>query len=1368
MAKHCTVCNQSYPDDLAACPRCSDAVEVLEEAPPEGADASQVIVELAGKGQERHPLSSDESMIVVELGGKKASDSDSNVIIGLPPAAGAEGSASNVELGLPPGVPGAADRASESEIDLGAAHGFSASPSGSLPPEAPPASGESLVEWAALVEDAPGSSSAGEVRVDSPSDADILAHASSPVEDASAVNLGGGRRDASGVASDLRLADEALDEGDEGSADAVVDLAGVEESSGVRLDQAGKPEMASDSDLDLGLPPVVPESSGVVVTAGSGELGPPPVEPSSESLRPGAPLGAGSTLEPGETAARRAADEDAIGQAAAGGEGTSAVDLGAGPLVSDISSAEMGRVDLAKAGQVPQIASDVNLGGAAAKQVDLDSARKIPPEPEIDDLEATAQEEADEAAEDASATFAEDEKPAAREEPEPAVEEEEAPVPMPAKRRDEERARGGLGRVLVGGVAGLLVGLGASAGLMFGAPDLLAGLGVQIGKAKEGPRQGPQPQPRQEQPAGPEAALAQLRSGDFERALPALESFDQSPQNLAARGEARWLHYLQKKEPGAPIKADEEQVKQAAADLQKAFEGGNADAAFWLGQIEEHTRGAAAARKVYADAQQRFKDDPAQVRRFQAALDRLDARAAAGGQAALPAPHDDLAAEARVLALVLTGLQGQPQQPAADDEAGFAFWSAMKLAQKGDYAAAVKALDTARQVHDRNRFARLRKAQNPISDPTEEIFLKACDELKVYWQIRDRLRAGKYLEMAQGDPGKALDLLLADASSLKDVAAKAGVKTFAEVAKSIDQLAEARKVAEGKAEALAAELAKAKDGIAEAQKLAKDAAAKAQAADARYKETNDQLKVADDKLKNLGGRLAAAGIKQADVAKGVDELAAARDGAQAALDEAAKKLKDAKYLPPDAGRADLARGVEEAVKAAKTVDPSGKLAEAQAEVRRQQALLAHAHTPAQMLDVWLLILQGPTARDNADAARKDAEGVLAGQPDAPARAKALAVEGLALRSQGDYAAAREAFKKSLDAAAGETAARTLKELTDPAAYYLPRARELYQAGRQAQARQLLDEALQVFPKDNGQFLALRSLVTNSPEDAAAAIKAGALAPGHYAAGRLAERQNNLAEARQHYEQALAAHPEADLEGNRYRIALARVLLKLGRDKSSGDRHAGRTLLTPAGQADPLAVVVLLLDLAAQGDGGAATPEELRANELAEQVLKSKEVPGDFLLRAQAYAAQGLWQQALETYTAGVRTQIRREYGEVLADLVANHPALRRPDSRVVSDPLAAEQHFAAGMAHYFARRFAQAEQQFLAAVQNDSLDARYHYFLGLARWSQATRPKLAEARQDFQRGADLEHRGRPGSEAIDVMLERVQGRPRQEVDQFRK
>ena len=48
--------------------------------------------------------------------------------------------------------------------------------------------------------------------------------------------------------------------------------------------------------------------------------------------------------------------------------------------------------------------------------------------------------------------------------------------------------------------------------------------------------------------------------------------------------------------------------------------------------------------------------------------------------------------------------------------------------------------------------------QGEQSDRTEQIFSKTCDELKVYWQLQDKLKAGNYL--VGGDPVKGLDALL--------------------------------------------------------------------------------------------------------------------------------------------------------------------------------------------------------------------------------------------------------------------------------------------------------------------------------------------------------------------------------------------------------------------------------------------------------------------------------------------------------------------------------------------------------------------------------------------------------------------------------
>src|SRR5262249_24972320 len=96
---------------------------------------------------------------------------------------------------------------------------------------------------------------------------------------------------------------------------------------------------------------------------------------------------------------------------------------------------------------------------------------------------------------------------------------------------------------------------------------------------------------------------------------------------------------------------------------------------------------------------------------------------------------DDLRAQLAVL--LLTGLQapgGQPAGATAPDEAGAEFWKAAKAARTGDFKAAIEALDKAKTLHNQRRFARLKQAQNPESDPLEEIFLRTCDEIKEYWQ----------------------------------------------------------------------------------------------------------------------------------------------------------------------------------------------------------------------------------------------------------------------------------------------------------------------------------------------------------------------------------------------------------------------------------------------------------------------------------------------------------------------------------------------------------------------------------------------------------------------------------------------------------
>src|SRR5262249_9436720 len=150
------------------------------------------------------------------------------------------------------------------------------------------------------------------------------------------------------------------------------------------------------------------------------------------------------------------------------------------------------------------------------------------------------------------------------------------------------------------------------------------------------------------------------------------------------------------------------------------------NALYHLAQMNEFAGDVPAAMKAYQDGAERFKDDPKLKRLFDAALNRLSSASSQPGVSSLIDPHQPLEQQAFVLAMLLC-LQAPMQPDDADDEAGFAFWAAVKAARQLNYAEALKALDAARALHAKHRFSRLRRAQNPLSDPTEEIFLRACD-----------------------------------------------------------------------------------------------------------------------------------------------------------------------------------------------------------------------------------------------------------------------------------------------------------------------------------------------------------------------------------------------------------------------------------------------------------------------------------------------------------------------------------------------------------------------------------------------------------------------------------------------------------------
>jgi tetratricopeptide (TPR) repeat protein len=295
------------------------------------------------------------------------------------------------------------------------------------------------------------------------------------------------------------------------------------------------------------------------------------------------------------------------------------------------------------------------------------------------------------------------------------------------------------------------------------------------------------------------------------------------------------------------------------------------------------------------------------------------------------------------------------------------------------------------------------------------------------------------------------------------------------------------------------------------------------------------------------------------------------------------------------------------------------------------------------------------------------------------------------------------------------------------------------------------------------------VVVAAQKDAAEAAKEG-VAEGHFVLGRLAEETGRFDEAVRNYREAIKAHGKLDDAGSRYRIALARALLRSGAAEPVRARPLPPPVRTGKAEADGAArlasldAVRLLVLFALQVPGLPAGVKAGEAEKIADEILAlGDKVPFD--VRAQAWAIKGMHTRALEVYAAGLRERglLAPEYANALVELIDTHPALRRPESRTDPDPLAGERHYAAGLNAFAARRYADAERAFLSAVENDSGDARYFYFLGLSRLALGKR----DAYEDFDQASRLERIGRPDRAAVSSALERVQGRMRRVLNEVR-
>jgi tetratricopeptide (TPR) repeat protein len=511
-------------------------------------------------------------------------------------------------------------------------------------------------------------------------------------------------------------------------------------------------------------------------------------------------------------------------------------------------------------------------------------------------------------------------------------------------------------------------------------------------------------------------------------------------------------------------------------------------------------------------------------------------------------------------------------------------------------------------------------------------------------------------------------------------------------------------------------------------------------------------------------------------------------------------------------------------------DVGGLIARREARLAYFKAREPLVTSPQKMLDRWIPLLRDRDRADAGDLAKqaaRDAAWVI--KQDSLAgpetKAKAHFVLGLAQRNELNLADARASLDQALagtarpeDAAWRAEAQKVRAELSDPLASR-QRFEQLKAEGKADKALGELAAVLKAAPeKEKGQLLAVSSLaqldrakqsgkklvpttpgVEEARKDAQAAIAAGAEAEGNYALGRVAEELGDLDSAAKHYRVAAKYTGRKEL-ASLYRLALARVLLKTkpaaaeapreekGNEKKKAynrprpsDRPARMSraalvkhALSPRqdNTLSPAATLLLLNAALVQDDQDDEGTVEKNPN-IDQAILLAQEAidlgdPHGYLLLGTALARKGEWTKGLMTYITGLEKVYPGDATRGLRELVEEHPAFRTPDSVKPPQPLLAERHFSLGMNHYWARRYPQAEAEFLEAVRYFGNDARYEYFLGLARVMQRKPAKVKDGLENFRRGKLLEDRGHPDSADVNAALEKVQGQTRRLLTRYRE
>ncbi|MSU79361.1 MAG: hypothetical protein EXS16_14885 [Gemmataceae bacterium] len=483
-------------------------------------------------------------------------------------------------------------------------------------------------------------------------------------------------------------------------------------------------------------------------------------------------------------------------------------------------------------------------------------------------------------------------------------------------------------------------------------------------------------------------------------------------------------------------------------------------------------------------------------------------------------------------------------------------------------------------------------------------------------------------------------------------------------------------------------------------------------------------------------------------------------------------------------------------------------------------------TPEQKLDTYITLLQDRKQNkpQELDAVRRETDWVdsTKSKADDEARTKARFVLGLTLRNEERFAEAGKAFSdaakllKDVDKPGpwSTLIAKSHREIVDPTAYFLPRI-DKFQADGNLKAA--IDEAnlgLKAMPEEARLFaqrglLRFETIRGKGPklgevaekairEDAETAAKdVKLIAESAYILGLLEEELGKLVEAEKQYRQALKMHQGLADDAGRYRVALARLLLrdrpevdapaapKLNPDEKKKEDKAGARLDRDLEPNVRVTIVHPLTHLVVAAVIGQPVPEELEDKETLDRLRETIKIAEELIneaknpkIQGQGYLLRGSARSKLGDRTAGLKdyaTGLKLVYPGIptseLTKLIEDHPAFQQPDSAKTQNPVLAERHFGEGIHYYWAEKYPQAEIQFKQAVKYFERDARYQYYLGLAMLQQRTKLKRDAAFFAFDKGAQLEAEAIAGNpfvvSDINQSLERIQGELRQFLNGFR-